>query len=97
MRHGEPSVTTCQTGGDRLFCETDFIERVLDCRLHQAPMMEANAIVLLTQMESVEDPTSFLSCVVLLRVVRYSTLEGPTAVSKRNAGRRRRRDFRKSF
>ncbi len=45
MRHGEPSVTTCQTGGDGLFCETDFIERVLDCRLHQAPMMEANAIV----------------------------------------------------
>ncbi len=82
--------------GDGLICETDPIERVLDCRLHQAPMMEANAIVLLTQMESVEDPTSFLSCVVLLRVVRYSTLEGPTAVSKKNAGWRRR-GFRKSL
>ena len=52
---------------------------------------------LVTQTESVKDPTSFLSCVVLLRVVRYSTFEGPTAVSKKNAGRRRRRDFRKNF
>jgi len=52
---------------------------------------------LVTQTESVEDPTSFLSCVVLLRVVRYSTLEGPTAVSKKNAGWRRRGDFWEEF
>jgi hypothetical protein len=51
---------------------------------------------LVTQTESVEDPTSFLSCVVLLRVVHYITLEGSTAVSGKNTGRRRR-DFRKSF